>query len=187
MTEKERLRKKVLFQRNSFSGRQEASEKITAAVVACPSFQMAEWVFAYVAIGTEVTVNALIEYAWRQRKRVAVPVTVPERKDMFFAEITSWNELSCCQFGLWEPKRKVQERYPEGNTFFLVPGVAFDRRKNRLGYGAGYYDRYFAKYTECYKRGIAFSCQLVETVYPQAHDCKMNEIITESEVIGGVL
>jgi 5,10-methenyltetrahydrofolate synthetase len=61
----------------------------------------------------------------------------------------------------------------------VVPGIAFDRLGYRLGYGAGYYDRFFAQSSASQVRmGVAYPEQVVETVYPEAHDVAVHALIT---------
>ena len=71
----------------------------------------------------------------------------------------------------------------------LVPGVAFDDRGRRLGRGAGYYDRYLASYQARRRRplvaAVCFSCQVVEEVPCEAHDMRMDAVLTPGEVLFG--
>ena len=67
----------------------------------------------------------------------------------------------------------------------IVPGSAFDRRLNRMGYGKGYYDRFLCN-THIKKVALAFGCQIVDAVPVDEYDVKMDCIITENEVFGNL-
>jgi len=64
----------------------------------------------------------------------------------------------------------------------LVPGVAFSPGKVRLGYGGGFYDRFLAA-SDALKIGVAFSCQVLPELPAEAHDVRMDAIITENGMI----
>ena len=76
----------------------------------------------------------------------------------------------------------IGEEYTGNIDLIIVPGVIFDREKNRLGYGKGYYDRYLSN-KDIYKIGICFSDQVIDLLPSESHDIKMNIIITEKEKI----
>ena len=77
---------------------------------------------------------------------------------------------------------ELQKYNREEEAVMLLPGVVFSREGNRIGYGAGYYDRYLEKHTNLYTVGVCFSKQLAEFV-PEQNDCPMEEIVTETERI----
>ena len=67
----------------------------------------------------------------------------------------------------------------EQNALVFVPGLGFDARGNRIGYGGGYYDRYLARHPQYMKIGTAYAIQLVEELEAEAHDISMDGIATE--------
>ena len=66
----------------------------------------------------------------------------------------------------------------------LVPGLAFDRHGGRLGFGKGYYDRLLLAAGDAVKIGLGYSFQILKTLPADAHDVKMDLIMTEKESIG---
>jgi 5-formyltetrahydrofolate cyclo-ligase len=78
------------------------------------------------------------------------------------------------RFGILEPAQALREIPPV--DVVVVPGVAFDRRNNRLGRGKGYYDRLLAT-INTYKIGVCFGCQLLEHVPHDAHDVRMDRVV----------
>lgn len=73
---------------------------------------------------------------------------------------------------------------PKGIEVAVLPGLAFDRRGYRLGYGGGCYDRFLSRYApQALRVGLAFSCQLVETLPTEAHDVPLHFLVTEKEIL----
>lgn len=98
--------------------------------------------------------------------------------EMNFHSYKIGDELALNKFGIAEPLASAQKIEP---NVILVPMLAFDGSKNRLGYGGGYYDRYLHN-SAALKIGVAFSAQQVEHIATEPHDIKMDMIITESKI-----
>ena len=95
-------------------------------------------------------------------------------------KIDSFADLQEGRFGVMEPLT-AEEFIPAEGDLFLVPGALFDKKKNRIGYGGGYYDTYFEKYRGYRKIGIAFSEQISETDIPtEVYDIPLDDIVTEN-------
>ena len=98
---------------------------------------------------------------------------------MKFYQITSYDDLEAGYFGILEPKEECKEVNVSENSIVIMPGVAFDRKGNRIGYGKGYYDKYFSRYPEVYKIAIAFSMQIVDEIPADEFDIKANCVVTD--------
>jgi len=94
-------------------------------------------------------------------------------------------ELEIGTYQLLEPIVDKKMPFPISNIeVVLIPGVAFDRNGYRLGYGGGYYDRFFANcLTPMYKIGIAYDIQIIDHLPVLKHDYPVDEIITEEQKI----
>ena len=94
--------------------------------------------------------------------------------------IASLDELVVGKYGLKMPRRdKITFVAPDAIDVIVVPGVAFDWSGNRLGMGAGYYDRFFPK-TRCgVLLGLAWGFQVIEKVPGEVHDVRMQYLLTE--------
>lgn len=68
----------------------------------------------------------------------------------------------------------------------IMPGVAFDERCSRIGYGGGYYDKYLSKAKEIYKVAVAFEQQVYQELPCEAHDLRPDIIVTEKRILTGV-
>ena len=87
-------------------------------------------------------------------------------------------ELKEGAFHIMEPQKGCKKA-EFSRAYCLVPGSVFDRSGNRIGYGKGYYDRYFAAYPKLYRIGIAYESQIEERIKPEKHDRKMHAMVTE--------
>lgn len=119
----------------------------------------------------------------RLGKRVALPkVKLPERQIESYY-INELNDLHPGAFGIMEPDPACcAPALPGELEVIIVPGVGFDRAGRRLGSGHGYYDRFLPQCAAT-RVGLAFSLQLCETVPSDAHDQRMDFVVTEEEII----
>lgn len=185
MLDKNELRRLLKALRKSLSVNQRAeyNERIFQQVIGLPSYKKATWVYCYITTQSEVDCVPIIQQAFKDGKRVAVPKV--EKDGMEFYEIKSLEECLEGNFHILEPitNRKVQPE--EGKkTLILVPGLAYDYEMNRMGYGKGYYDRYFHKYGESnFERiAIAYDLQIVKEIPSDPLDVRVEKIITEYKI-----
>lgn len=189
MNEKNELRIRILNKRRQMPNDllKEKSLYITRKILESQYYQEAKRIFTFISMSKEVDTTFLITQAWNDKKEVFVPVTESEGR-MYFVPYLEKDELFKTKLGVWEPKKeKMEQTFPQEKDLFLVPGAVFDEQGNRIGYGGGYYDRYFALGGNYKKIGIAFSFQLLkETIPSEKLDRKVDEVITEKEWIGGI-
>ena len=150
---------------------------------ALPEFASAKCVLLYASKGSEVETRGIIGRALSLGKTVALPATVHGEKRLLLYRIGSVGELSLGEFGIMEPRRQANaEVRPSDVDLAVVPGMSFDRRGHRIGYGMGYYDT-LLKGIRGLKVGLAYSVQIVEHVPDEPHDCAVDLIVSENEVI----
>lgn len=88
------------------------------------------------------------------------------------------------RFGILEPKNKIRLKSFSKIAAVIVPGIAFDKKGNRLGFGKGYFDKFLKKIkSDALKIGLAFSFQVLKKIPTTKNDIKMDFIITEKEII----
>lgn len=178
---KKKLRKEALAKRKEMPAeeRKEKSRRITEHILQSEVYQKAKSVFSFVSMGTEAETRGILKQAWKDGKIVAVP-KMRQGREMVFLKIESLADLKEGRFGVMEPFDR-EERVPEEGDLFLVPGALFDRNKNRIGYGGGFYDTYFEKHQGYRKIGLAFSEQISETAIPtEVNDIPLDDIVTEN-------
>ena len=156
----------------------EKSAVIADKVINHPVYQNAEVIFCYIDAKGEVQTEDIIKHAWENGKKVAVPKVHGDI--MKFYLITSYDDLEAGCFDIMEPKAYCEEiiDIPE-KSIVIMPGVAFDKKGNRIGYGKGYYDKYFTKYPKVYKIAITYSLQIVQEIPVSLVDVKADCVITE--------
>lgn len=102
--------------------------------------------------------------------------------NMIFVKINSFSDFKKGKFGIMEPSGGP---YGKEIDVYLIPGVAFDKKLYRLGYGGGFFDKYFSKQRTGLKVGIAFDFQIIDKLLVFDYDIKMDKIITEKRIIEG--
>ncbi len=154
--------------------------KLICDRLAClEDYRNAQNICAYISKGNEVDTRLIIDKAWSDGKRVFVPKVYG--KDMHFIQIDSYKDLRTGNFGILEPESDDHTEISSGLMF--MPGVAFDRQRNRIGFGGGYYDRYLAAHGQLVTVALAYDCQIVDSIDSEQTDIKPHIIVTESGVI----
>lgn len=163
--------------------RQQASRIVCKRVLEMREFASSKYVGAYLPMYDEVDIRGIIQRAWRANKRIFVPI-LRGSAQMLFCEITPDTELERNRLRIWEPSRgRIIE--PERLDLVVTPTVAFDEQNHRIGMGGGYFDRCFAflRHRKHWIRpkllGVAFHCQKVEKITPNAWDIRLYRIITD--------
>ena len=127
----------------------------------------------YVSKEEEVDTHLLIAFLLNQKKNIVIPKTHPD--SLTFHQIDTLNDLKKGVFGVLEPN--LSEPYPISKIeVMIVPVVAFDHNKNRIGYGKGYYDSFLVE--GCNSIGIAYPEQEVNQIPVDTWDIPLDEIIT---------
>ena len=136
-------------------------------------------VMVYVAKAPEVSTSGLIAELNRRGVRVVVPIIERETHTLRLSYLPDPAVLVPSTFNVPEPLGHELPARPEDVEVVVLPMLAFDAEGNRLGYGAGYYDRFLCRYPHPQKIGIAFSCQQAESIPTDQNDVKMDWIVTE--------
>lgn len=121
--------------------------------------------------------SSLLDAARKMGKSTSLPRVVGNK--ITFYEYSSEHELVPGELGILEPPILKGPVHPE---VLIVPGVAFDPRGYRLGYGKGYYDRYLSE-SPTYSMGLAYSFQIVERIPETDHDRRVRALATEKGII----
>lgn len=175
------LRKMIYKKRAALSAEEIADEsgKICRKVIALPAFLEADTVYTYIGFRGEVDTRQIIEEAWQLNKTVAVPKVVGW--NLTFCELESFEQLTAGYFNIPEP-----EGCPEAESetaFMVMPGVAFDERCNRIGYGQSFYDRYLKKHVKHPTAALAFDFQIIpEGVPSEETDVRPDILLTQTRM-----
>jgi 5-formyltetrahydrofolate cyclo-ligase len=179
---KRRIRSEVLGERDAApaSVRAEKGERMAERFLALPEVRRAKTVMVFSSFGSEVPTGPLID---RLHER-GVVLALPRIEDADLAPIAfvPGDPTTPTSFGAEEPVGGVSLD-PSSIDVVAVPGVAFDRRGRRIGYGGGYYDR-FLRGLPAFTVGIAFGLQVRDEDLPAgSFDLPVDAIVTEDETI----
>lgn len=192
--EKKELRRQMLLVRDrlSIEERRRRSQNVIEKLWQWEPFLQASRVCSYASFRSEVETDCLNERILREGKKLYLPRTNPDTHHMVFYPVEHMEELVDGYQGIREPREgeplfdgmgknlNCKEKQA-GSIVMLMPGVAFDKEGNRIGYGGGYYDRYLSQYggridSTCM---LAFECQRVEKIEAENCDIRPDRILTE--------
>lgn len=137
-------------------------------------------VASYAPVGGEADPAPLEQAARACGCILVLPHVVDRATPLRFLRADEGASLDAGPFGLRQPQAGAPELAPQ---LVLTPLVAFDRRLNRIGQGAGHYDRAFATFPDAVRIGVAWSVQQVERIDPDAWDAPLHAIVTETDWI----
>jgi 5-formyltetrahydrofolate cyclo-ligase len=182
---KKKIRKDILSVRNALPSaeREAISRDICRRFTRLTVVQGCASVMIFLSFGSEINTDYIIEWLWKQKKEVLVPLCKPETREMDIFPIASFADLEPGYFGIREPKRGLRPPVTkEVIDLVVVPAVAFDRRGYRVGYGGGYYDRFLIG-MDVPTIGLAFNCQIITAAPVDEYDQAVQGIVTEKEYI----
>jgi len=181
--DKKELRERIKQDREKYSQEEidDWNSSIKKSLEEFVEYQEAETVFFYVSFGREVDTTGLIKDALSSGKYVVVPYY--DGKSYSISYLTDFNDLEPGRLGILEPKKdKIHEADLESIDVMIIPGLAFDKQGNRVGYGEGNYDN-FMKNTCAMKIALCYNFQLFEDVPHKEHDVPINMIITQDKIL----
>ncbi|MDR3194092.1 MAG: 5-formyltetrahydrofolate cyclo-ligase [Tannerella sp.] len=155
------------------------SMRIWRRVERLPLFRQARCIACYHALPDEVQTAGFLE-KWYRDKQILLPAVNGDV--MTFLPYEGKNALREGAFHIMEPIR-LREELPAEPAVIIVPGMAFDRQRNRLGRGKGYYDRFLSAHPAP-AVGVCFQFQLFDRIPVDGHDRKMTWVVTEEETLG---
>ena len=159
------------------------SAAICERVMQLPEFKAAHAVMLFASMPDEVETRPLFERCFAEGKHVALPKCVTNDRRILPILVRSMSDLAIGAYGILEPVGDKAIPVDEID-FVLVPGYGFDRAGNRLGKGAGYYDKFMSQpgfhATRC---AVTFSAQILAEVPHDDRDIPMQILVTEDEVL----
>lgn len=184
---KDAIRKQVLGIRGKLSEDElrTLSEGVFHNLIANSFFKNSSHVMVYLDFKGEVRTDAIINYCLAHGKQIYIPICIPETHEICISRLTSLNELAAGHFGIREPlPQYIRLSDSSLIDLVLVPGVAFDADGNRIGFGAGYYDRFMKRLKEgAVKAALAYSFQVVDHIPRDQYDIPVDHIVTENGTI----
>ena len=142
-----------------------------------------ETVMVFTSKEKEVNTQPLILALFEQKNPVVVPIIQKEDVSLRLSYLKDLAALVPSTFGVPEPIGSEIPADPADIDIIILPMLGFDRAGGRIGYGAGYYDRFLSKHPGLFKIGVAFGCQEMEHLPTDENDVKMDLIVTEDGIV----
>jgi len=185
---KNTLRKDILSQRKNMNSQDVSafSNKIINTIMELPQFIKCKNIMIYLSFNNEVDTFSLVTWCLNNGITVIAPYCVKQEKKIIpFIINNLTTDLAKSTFGIMEPKYDLLN---EANLIdidlIIVPGVVFDKHCNRIGFGAGYYDRFLSeKAKNTITIGIAYDYQIIDEVPVDIYDVPLNFIVTQDRII----
>ncbi len=182
--QKSELRKQFKAIRAAYSPdeKEKLDKKITNRLINMWKFREADIIFCYVSLRSEVDTHSIINFAFEQGKRVAVPRCVEGTRELEFYYIDSMDDLSAGTFGVLEPEQNAENRVSDYKSgLCIVPALSFDCEGFRLGFGKGYYDRFLSIF-ESTVVGLCYSDCVVDKLPHGKYDKNVDILVTEKSL-----
>ena len=184
MVDKKELRAyyKKLRREMSSEERRKADSLIAQKLLTSGEYRSCEMILCFVSIGIEVSTREILSRAFEE-KRVLCPKCIgsPSEGIMRFYEVRSFDELEEGTMGIPEPSDKCPEVKTFENALCVLPGLCFDRKGWRLGFGGGYYDRFLESFGGV-KAGICYESCVCDEITHYEYDIKADMLFTDKSV-----
>ncbi|HDR73927.1 MAG TPA: 5-formyltetrahydrofolate cyclo-ligase [Methanoculleus sp.] len=179
---KHHLRERLKHARASLTTEERAEKSRAIAGILLGLLEGVDTVMVYVAKEPEVETLGLIEALLERGTAVVVPIIQRETRTLRLSYLEDTGVLLPSTFHVPEP---VGHEIPaDGGSIgaAVIPLIGFDDRCHRLGYGAGYYDRFLGTHPGVLRIGVGFACQRADRIPAEAHDIALHCIVTEDGV-----
>jgi len=185
---KKKQRKQFSEKRDALSIEEimEKSLKIKEKLFSLKELWTAKKVMVYISFKSEVRTREIILELLSRKKKVVVPVIDFKKNNLHLSELKNWNkELLSNKLGIFQPAKEfLRPVNPKELDFIIVPGIAFDSKGNRIGFGKGFYDKFLLKIPKKVPVvALAFEEQIAEKIKKEKHDISVHKIVTEKQVI----
>lgn len=175
--DKKALRSQIKEQKRQMTAHQieSASQRLTELFVATEQYRQAKTVYGYLPYNQEVRTTGLLQHALQEGKRVAVPKIYGDEMRFIYLDDLSLVEKS--SFGIPEPI--ADEPVADDPTaLVLMPGLAFTKRGDRMGYGGGYYDKFLANEPHHPTVALCYDFQIVDRIPTDDHDIPVDIVLS---------
>lgn len=182
---KNELRKEMQKRRNALTVNKviSLSKQITIRIIESELYKKNKHICIYQAFRNEVSCENIMKQAWLDGKKVYVPVTDKKQKTMEFYQIAQQTEWKPGAYNIMEPVLDTDTIKLQEPALILMPGLAFDKNKHRIGYGGGYYDKYLEQHQGHITAALCYQFQIVKEELPhEEYDILPDYIVTENEI-----
>lgn len=175
--DKKELRKKYTKVRAEVEDKDLKDKLIRKNLRELDLYKKARSVFVFISYRSEVDTKGIIDDILADGKKLLVPLV--KGSEMIAVEVKGIDDLEPNKMGILEPKDGEEVTEVD---LTLTPGLAFDKAGYRLGYGGGYYDKFFAK-VDTIRMGIGYYDQFVESLVHEDYDKPLEYLLTDRGLI----
>jgi len=188
--EKKRLRKSILAKRSTLTSaeKREKAEQAAHFLLGIPQLAEKKRILAFYPYGDEIDTRPFIELAMQRGQEIWLPLTLIEERKLIPYIYQGEADLRQGAYGIYEPdpQKCVQADVSQLDAV-VMPGIAFDHKGGRLGYGGGYYDRFLPTLRrKPLLVGLCFALQVVREVPREPHDQMLDYLVTEDGMYGRI-
>lgn len=180
---KKLMRKSTLEQRNALSTDviNEKSHSIFIAISKEKAYSEANTIMSFMSFGSEINMEDFNKDIIEKKGYVIIPRVNTQTKVMDLYKVTDFKDFVLSNYGIWEPDPdKYTTITPTELDLILCPGVVFDKKGYRIGYGGGFYDKLLSEINStCLLYGVGFGLQLVDEVPRESFDKQLDKLFTE--------
>ncbi len=183
MNLKEELRKKARETRSSLEEDEllRLSSRIKNNLFSLKEVVETSVINCYASFQSEVYTFDILPEILKLGKTLTVPKKKEKHLELYDVSYSDIRKLEQNRWGIYEPLGNTKRLDVKEHDIIITPGIAFDLRGNRLGYGGGYYDRLFSSSNRALKIALAFEKQIIDKVPSEKHDIRLDMIITEKD------
>ena len=181
--DKDSIRERLLKERSelALSDQFEKSYGIYLNIISLDRFKLSRRIGLYSSVRGEVSTDSIFLNAVSAGKEVYFPKV--KGSSLSFHRVHSLDELTPGKFGVPEPDSGAHSVEPHELDLIVLPGVAFDPRGSRLGYGKGFYDRFTQDIALGKRVGISYKFQLQKSIPNERHDMNVGTLVHEQGIV----
>lgn len=179
------LRKKVMtkLKKRRQKERRSIELNMLSRLIESSFWKNAHTIGVTIATSIEWDTNMIIKQAWNEGKTVAIPKCLPKTKQLIFYSIKSFSELESGYAQLLEPNPQLSTLVNKNDIdLLIVPGIVFDKRGYRIGFGGGYYDRFLKNFHNT-TMSLVGDDQFIDKVPINEYDIPVQYLITEKAIV----
>ncbi|ASN05230.1 5-formyltetrahydrofolate cyclo-ligase [Virgibacillus necropolis] len=181
---KSELRNKAITYLKSLSDEEKLAVegKITNQLIQSDLWKKSSSIGITISQGFEWNTKTIIDTAWKEDKQVSVPKCDPSIKALTFYQLKTYEQLEVVYYNLKEPDPSIS-KFIEKNQLdlLIVPGLVFDQKGYRIGFGGGYYDRFLKDFSNT-TVSLVSNDQLTQEIPREEFDLPVDYIVTETGI-----
>lgn len=165
---------------------QNMGKMIFNKLIELPEYQNSKLVLCYVSFDNEVDTLGIISYSLACGKKVGIPKVIGNKIEFYY--IDDLSRLHKGTYGILEPETNNKVPLKEAReSLLIVPGTSFSPSGYRNGYGKGYFDKFIAKTKPKYKIGLAYDFQVLDNIYSEKYDEKLDIVISDKNIYNSAM